>query len=193
MFPLFISSGAPRMISEPRTSKPAEAARIDRGRAGREGSLSQLRGGQHRQVPQIARVPQDDGLHDAVVHVRFVDVRQREADHVHVRPPRLPHGFGRSGHGRRRNRHHELDGRIDTQDRLRLGERLVAVVVARANRRELQVRVLLGEPLPDVGDPLVLIRGAERAGDDRELATASEQPRRFVGQRRRQCLQASPD
>ena len=34
--------------------------------------------------PELARVPEDDGLHDPVVHVRFVDVRQRQPDHADI-------------------------------------------------------------------------------------------------------------
>ena len=41
--------------------------------------------------------------------------------------------------------------------------------------------------LLDEGDPLVLVGRAERAGDDRELALAAQQPRRFVGQRVARC------
>ena len=43
--------------------------------------------------------------------------------------------------------------------------------------------MLLGHSFLDERDPLVLIGGAQRAGDDRELALAAEQPRRLVGQR----------
>ena len=38
---------------------------------------------------------------------------------------------------------------------------------------ELQVRILRAQPLADVDHPLVLVGGAQRAGDDRELAFAA--------------------
>ena len=48
--------------------------------------------------------------------------------------------------------------------------------------------ILLGQPFLDVRDPLVLIGGAQRASDNGELAAAAEQPRRLVGERRRDAF-----
>ena len=48
--------------------------------------------------------------------------------------------------------------------------------------------MFLADALPDERDPFVLIRRGQRAGDDREIAGAAEQTRRFVGQRVRDSL-----
>src|SRR5436190_3972654 len=152
-------------------------------RAGRESLIRRECSGVDRQIPQIASVPQDDRLHDAAVHVWLVDVRQRQSDHAHVGAAGLTYGFGCPGNGRRRNRHHQLHRRIDLEDGLRFGKRLVAVVVARTDDGELQALVSGGEALADEGDPLVLVGGGERAGDDREFPAAAEEPRRLVGER----------
>src|SRR5262249_43649232 len=110
-------------------------------------------------------------------------VGRQEADALDLAgPPRLAHGLRGARNGGRRDRHHELHRRIHAQDRLRLGERLVAVVVARPDRREHELRILLNEALADVRDPFVLVRRAERAGDDRELPLAAEQARGLVGE-----------
>src|SRR5436190_9936561 len=62
----------------------AEAAGVERCRAGGYLVLRQERSREDGQVPQVARVPQDDGLDPAVVHVWFVHVRQRQADDIDV-------------------------------------------------------------------------------------------------------------
>ena len=144
--------------------------------------LRELCAGIHREISEIARIPQHDRLHDAAVDVRLVDVRQREADDVDAETG-LPHGFGGTRHGRRRNRHDQLDARIHLQNRLRLRERLVAIVVARPNRHERQPRITIGEPLLDELDPFVLIRRGEGAGDDGEFTALVQQPCGLVGQR----------
>ena len=161
----------------------AQSARLQRLRARHQFAIGRKRAGVHHQITQIARIPQDDGLHDAAVDVRLVDVRQRQTDHVDVAAACLSDGFRRSGNGRRRNRHHELHVRVHFHDRLRLGERLVAIVVARPDRRDDESGVLVGDALADETDPLVLVCRAERAGDNSELAAPVQQPRRIVGER----------
>ena len=138
MLLLLNSIGAPRMISLPRTSMCPSRPAWSVASAGVELVLRDQRARVDREVAEVARVPEHDGLHDAVVDVRLVDVRQRQPDHVDVLASGLPHRLGRAGHRRRRDRHDQLHRRIDLHQRLRLGERLVAVVVARADRRELQ-------------------------------------------------------
>src|SRR5438876_5134937 len=58
---------------------------------------------------------------------------------------------------------------MDLHDRLRLRKRLVAVIVARPNRGEFQIGVLVGEPLLDEGDPLVLKATHVELGPDQRL------------------------
>ena len=48
---------------------PSEPPGLDRRRAGRKGLTHQLRRGQHRQIAEISRVPQDDGLDDEPLRV----------------------------------------------------------------------------------------------------------------------------
>ena len=48
---------------------------------------------------------------------------------------------------------------------------------------QLQLRILLRQPFFDVFDPLVLIRGAQRRGDDGKLAFVVEYSRSLVSQR----------
>ena len=108
MFALVNFSGSPRMISLPRSrsrrgGRPASDARRP---AACPAPACARR--VHRQVAEVARVPQHDGLHDAAVHVRLVDVRQRQADHVDVLAAGLAHRLGRAGHRRRRDRHDQL-------------------------------------------------------------------------------------
>ena len=62
-------------------------------------------------------------------------------------PPGLTTASAAAGHGGRGDRHDQLHVGIDLQDRLRLGKRLVAVVVARPDRDQLQSGIFLGEPL----------------------------------------------
>src|SRR4030081_3442098 len=69
------------------------------------------------------------------------------------------------------------------QHRLCLGEGAVAVAVARLDGNELDVRVARCESLPDVADPLVLIRSAQAGRDDGEVALSIHDPRGFVGER----------
>ena len=192
MLLLLNSIGAPRMIWLSRTSIWPSRPAVSVARAGRELVLRDERAGVDGQVSEVARVPEDDRLHHAVVDVRLVDVRQRQADHVDVLAAGLPHRLGRARHRRRRDRHHQLHRRIDLQQRLRLGERLVAVVVARADRHQLQPGMLVREPLPDERDPLVLVRGAERAGDDRELALCRRAAAPLRRSARWRCLRRSP-
>jgi len=71
---------------------------------------------------------------------------------------------------------------VNLEHSLRLGERPVTIPFARLNGDELHVRVLLGEPLLDVLDPLVLVGGAEARRDDRELALPTQDARRLVGE-----------
>ena len=59
---------------------------------------------------------------------------------VDVFAARLADRFGGARHGGRGNGHHQLDVRKHAHDRLRLGKRLVAVIVARPNGRERQAR-----------------------------------------------------
>ena len=171
------------MISLPRICSAAQPAALHRLRAGGQRALQHLHPGMDRQVAEVAGVPQHHGLDHVAVHVGLVDVGQRQADHVDVLARRLAHRLGGAGHRRRRDRHHQLRVRMHAQDRLCLGERLVAVVVGRPDRRQRQARMLLRDALLDERDPLVLVGRAERAGEDRELALAVEQARRFVGQR----------
>ena len=110
-------------------------------------------------------------------------VRQRQPGHLHVRAARLLHRLGRARHRRRRDRHDQLHLRIDLEHRLRLGERPVAIAVARPDRHELHLRDTSRQPLFDVLDPFVLVRRAEARGDDRELALAAHDARRLVRQR----------
>ena len=117
------------------------------------------------------------------MYIRLVDVRQRQSDDADVGPSCLPHRFGGSGHRRRRDRHHQPHRRIHLEDRLRFCKRLVAVVVARPDGRERQLRMSVGDALADERNPFVLVRGGQRPGDHRELTAAVEQPRRFVSQR----------
>src|SRR5215471_17195133 len=63
---------------------PSETARLECRRSRRERLTHELRGRENRQISQVARVPQDHGLNDAAVHVRFVDVRQRQSDDANV-------------------------------------------------------------------------------------------------------------
>jgi hypothetical protein len=90
-------------------------------------------------------------------HDGAVDLKYRLAE-------RKPEGIEQ----RTRFGHDEPDIRMRAEDRLRLRERLVPVVVARADGRHREPWVPVSESCADVFDPLVLIGRAERAGDDRE-------------------------
>src|SRR5262245_55987760 len=57
-----------------------EPPRLKRRRGGGYLVLRQQRSGEDRQVAEVLRVPQDDGLHPAVMNVRLVHVRERQAN-----------------------------------------------------------------------------------------------------------------
>src|SRR5260370_11495381 len=82
------------------------------------------------QVSKISCVPQNDSLHDPTVYIGLADVREREPNHIDVLPSGLLHRLRRPWNSGRGDVHDQLDLRIDLEDRLRLSEGFVAVVVA---------------------------------------------------------------
>src|SRR5207244_12297016 len=106
----------------------AEPTGLDRSRTTPNLVLLKQRAGVDRQVSEVAGVPEDDRLHDTVVHVGPADVRQRQADDIDILTPGLAHGLGRTGDRRGGDVHHEFDLWVDLEQRLRLGEGLFACV-----------------------------------------------------------------
>src|SRR5205823_11764370 len=86
----------------------------------------------------------------------------------------LLHRLSDARDGRRRYAHNHFGVGIDLQYGLSLRECTVAVVLAGTDGIQLDVPVFGGHAFFYVLDPLILIRGAERPGDDYELAFTAE-------------------
>src|ERR1041385_5436444 len=134
------------------------------------------------QIAQIPGVPQKDRLHRTIVDVRLANAGKRQADYLDIGASSLPHRLARAGNCRGGNCHYQLYFRENTHDGLRFGERFVPIVIAGAHRSYFQTRIFFLHALADEGNPLVLVSGTERTGNDSELALTVEQARSLVGQ-----------
>src|SRR4051794_10685382 len=116
--------------------------------------------------------------------VRLADCGKRQSDYVYVLSPGLQDGLGRAWNRGRGYIHDEFDVRKHLQNVLRLGEGFVAVIVAGSNGRERQTRVPYCQLPPNASYPLILIFGAQWAGDNRKLAARGKQALGFI----RECV-----
>src|SRR3954451_5313967 len=129
-----------------------------------------------RQVAQLARVPQRELGHRAVLDELAHLVRRAQPGQLHLSLVRRGRQVPRRGRDAHRGRRDDaLQIRVLLQQRLSLLERLLVVVVPVYRRQQLDLRVLrLLQLVLHKVDPGVLVRRVRGRGEDRDLARAAD-------------------